>query len=375
MPRPLKTRGLACLGGAAYLLCACNAVSISRALYAPSPGAFPGPALVRVEGMPELVAQRSQAFRPFRQPAAREQSATFQEIRSAGDSFQVRYGFRNFNRDALSIDVRMPRRDVDSAIAEYGYRPQDFQQLDAWYQREQKQLIDGAQDRMVTGSVTAAGSAELQRKLAQIKGHNAAVEATLNRDLQALAQQYREKRTGLYSQAGFKYKDSRTVEANIPEISRRNAGRMRPASLAFAGLVSEREYGMEELIGAVTAMAQTAMRYEIPATTSEDRVIAGVLPPPKSFVTGQGDCDTKSALIGSLLLNWPNIRMVGLSIPQHYLIAVHRIPGRGEVYIEHHGIPYVMIEAAGPAWIPPGKVGDFTEQYLSSGKLFTVQPL
>ncbi|HVE13871.1 MAG TPA: hypothetical protein VNI01_10790, partial [Elusimicrobiota bacterium] len=101
----------------------------------------------------------------------------------------------------------------------------------------------------------------------------------------------------------------------------------------------------------------------------------GVLPPLKALVMGQGDCDTKSAVIASVLKNWPNLRMVGLEIPDHYLMAVHRIPRRGEAYVEFQGLPYVMIEAAGPAWLAPGSVGEYTENFIQSGKDFQIQQL
>jgi hypothetical protein len=90
---------------------------------------------------------------------------------------------------------------------------------------------------------------------------------------------------------------------------------------------------------------------------------------------GQGDCDTKTAVIASILMNWPNLKMVGLAIPGHYLMAVHRIPRNGDVFIEYEGIPYVMIESAGPAWLPPGEVGETTADYLGAGKNFRIQPL
>jgi hypothetical protein len=34
-----------------------------------------------------------------------------------------------------------------------------------------------------------------------------------------------------------------------------------------------------------------------------------------------------------------------------------------------------MIESAGPAWLPPGVVGDQTQAYLNSGQDFRIQPI
>lgn len=329
----------------------------------------------------EEYAQRSKVqFRGnFREMSRREEpdeeeGETSQKIRRVGADYSVELAFRNFNQDALKIAVKIPERDVRAAVEEFGFRDRDFKELDEWYRKAQEGAIARTKELFYSGKVTAPNAAALERKLAEIKKRNADIQANLDIILSDLAKEYRQRRTKLYTDAGFRYKDERTVEVDMPALARRNARRMAAVSLAFSGIVEEHEYGMEELAGAVTAMAQTSLRYEIPASREGERTIGGVMPPPKAFTLGQGDCDTKTGLMGSILLNWPNLRLVGLAIPGHYLLAIHRIPSRGEFFVEHDGLPYVMIEPAGPAWLPPGKVGDQTEQYLKSGKLFAIQP-
>ncbi len=300
--------------------------------------------------------------------------ATYQRIRRAGPDFTVEYGFRNFNQDPLEISIRLPQRDVQAAVAEFGFREVDFAAIDDWYKKAQDGAIFRTKDLFTTGKVTAADQKALAIKMADIKRHNESIRAALDVTMADLAKDYRERRVKLYASAGFRYKDSHTVEVDMPALIRRNSRRMAPVSLAFSRIVEEKEYGMEELVGAVTAMAQTAIRYEDPGLTAGEKTIGGVLPPPKSFTVGQGDCDTKTGVIGSVLMNWPNLRLVGLAIPGHYLMAVHRIPAKGEYFVEHEGLPYVMIESAGPAWLSPGTVGDLTENYLRSGRLFAIQP-
>lgn len=310
------------------------------------------------------------------QPAGADggpEEITYQKITPRADSYSVAYGFRNFNRDALSVHAELARRDVEAAMAEFGYSREEFSRLDAWYERVQEEAIAEAGKRFFSGKVSAPTREALGVKLAEARARNEAVRAGLDRKLEDLSREYRRRRVKIYSDAGFRMKGERLVEADVAALARRNARRMAPVSLAFADVARSREYGTEELVGAVTAMAQTALRYEIPATQADGKMLGGVLPPPKSFVLGRGDCDTKSALIGSILLNWPNVRLLGLEIPGHYLLAYHRAPGRGEAYIEHEGRPYVMIEAAGPGWIPPGKVGAATEAYLDSGRLFSIR--
>lgn len=307
-------------------------------------------------------------------PQESSSAGASQKINKSGDVYNVVYGFRNFNNDNLSIDVKIPEKDVKQASDEFGFNQSDFIDLDEWYEEAQESAIAATKKKFITGSVSASSQAELDRKMAQIKAQNARLKKDLDDQLNNLADEYRRRRVELYTKGGFRYKDKKTVEVDIPSLVRRNAKRMSPAALAFSRLAKDNGYGMEELIGAVTSMAQTALRYEIPSSQEGDKTISGVLPPPKSFTMGQGDCDTKSALIGSILLNWPNIKLVGLGIPEHYLLAVHRIPGRGDVYIEYEGVPYVMIEAAGPGWLAPGKVGETTDRYLASGKSFAIQP-
>jgi len=302
-----------------------------------------------------------------------QEGGSFQRIVRRGGTYSVAYGFNNFNRDELSIQVEMPGSLVTASMEEFGIRSGGLEALDAWYQKAQKEAIEDSKARFFSGRVTAPTDAELQQKLSAARRRNAEVQAALDRTLEDLTQEYRSRRLELYASAGFRLKDERTVTADIPNLVRKNARRMAPVSLAFARIASGRDYGSGELVGAVTAMAQTAMRYEIPQSLAGGKILGGVLPPPKSFVLGQGDCDTKTALLGSILYNWPNLRLVGLAIPEHYLLGVHQIPAKGDVYVEYEGLAYIMVEAAGPAWLPPGRVGDFTQEYLASSRLFTVE--
>jgi hypothetical protein len=83
-------------------------------------------------------------------------------------------------------------------------------------------------------------------------------------------------------------------------------------------------------------------------------------------VRGWGDCDTKTGLLASILSNWPGMKLVGVSVPGHYLMGVLRIPDKRDVFVEYDGLQYVLVEPAGPAWLPPGSVSDFTTNLLQS---------
>ena len=88
-----------------------------------------------------------------------------------------------------------------------------------------------------------------------------------------------------------------------------------------------------------------------------------------------GDCDTKTAVAASLLSNWKDIGVLGVAIPKHYLMAVRQVPRRGDVYIRYKGMPYVLVETAGPAWLPPGRVGDQTKAYLKKHRGMLLEKL
>lgn len=320
----------------------------------------------------------SGSLRSFRRPrrtSGSRKKATYQKIKRVQGGYSLQYGFRNFNKDRLSMKAFLSADAVAESIREFGFRKSDLDAIDKWYMRAQKNAIAGAKKKMFSGNVSAKTQAELNRKMARINASNKRIQKQLDRTLDNLAKRYRQKRLNLYKKAGFRYKKKGVIEVDIPALIKSNWRRVRPVAQSFAKVAAKKGYGSEELVGAVTAMIQTSIRYEIPGDKEGSRVVAGVLPPLKTLVLGQGDCDTKSALLGSILANWPNIKMVGLGIPGHYLMAVHRIPRRGDVFIEHEGIPYVMIESAGPAWLSPGTVGDSTMDYLNAGKEFRIQKI
>ena len=93
-----------------------------------------------------------------------------------------------------------------------------------------------------------------------------------------------------------------------------------------------------------------------------------------AVLVGWGDCDTKTGLLASLLSNWGQMKMVGVSVPGHYLMGVLLIPDKGDVFLEYKGLQYVLVEPAGPAWLPPGQVGEETMHLLSGREGYKIEP-
>ncbi|TPW19925.1 MAG: hypothetical protein FD126_2198 [Elusimicrobia bacterium] len=326
-------------------------------------------------------------FREFRKPgqgaapqgpaprAGGAPRVPFCSVKRTHEGYSLHYGFKNFNGRAADVSALLDTETVAQAIQEHGFKESDFKALDLWYKKAQEDAIAEAEGKYVKGEVKAKSREELEAKLKWINDINKKAQADLEKTLASLSAEYRRKRLETYTKGGFRMKDGKSIEADIPTLAKRNWKRVRPLAKAFSELSESEEYETDELVGAVVAMTQTSLRYEVPDTKEGSRVIGGAMPPPQTLVLGQGDCDTKTAVISAILLNWPNLKLIGLAIPGHYLMAYHRAPRRGEVFVEHEGLPYVMIESAGPAWLPPGVVGDQTQAYLDSGQDFRIQPI
>lgn len=336
---------------------------------------------IEVRAAPKLQPRGAGEFGEFRRPGERPAPrkaaprGPYSKVKRVPGGYALEYGFQNFNGDSAKVAARLDAETVAQSIKEFGFREDEFKALDAWYQKAQAEAIALAESKYARGEVKARSREELDAKLRFINDINKGVQKKLEAELAALSAEYRRKRIAVYEKAGFRFKDAKSVEADIPGLAKRNWKRVRPVAKAFSELADENGYEAEDLVGAVTAMVQTALRYEVPETREGSRVIGGAMPPPQTLVLGQGDCDTKTALIASVLLNWPNVKMVGLGIPGHYLMAYHRIPRSGDIFIEYQGLPYIMIESAGPAWLAPGTVGDQTRAYLESGRDFRIQPI
>jgi len=66
--------------------------------------------------------------------------------------------------------------------------------------------------------------------------------------------------------------------------------------------------------------------------------------------------------------------MIGINVPDHYLMGVARVPQRGEAFLQYGGEPYVLLEAAGPAWLPPGSISDYSRDVLGTMQDVRIDP-
>lgn len=274
---------------------------------------------------------------------------TFQRLRKTQQACFAEYGFQNFNRDLLQVQHQVPRKVFEEYDAAFGYSKEDVAEIDAWHE----QARQGAYKFALKSN---KGQAQLDAAMGHLKAE-------------------RDKKIKDYMLSkGFRIMPGNIVEVDVPVMVNRNAPVLKALALSFDKIAQARHYDSENLIGAVTSMVQTALLYRIPPPLQGKKHTGGLLPPLSVIVDGWGDCDTKTLLLSSILANWPHMRMVGVAVPHHYLMGVLRIPNKGDVFVEYQGLQYVLIEPAGPAWLPPGQVGIDTIPMLQASQGYKIEP-
>lgn len=277
-------------------------------------------------------------------------SQVFQRIRESGGIIAADYGFLNFNNDPLAISFAVPARELAAYKLEYGYSKSERLAMDDW----QKKALDDAYQHAVK-----------QRQSQE----------QLNRAGERIAAEYRSRVAGFYRGRGFMPLEGNVLVVDIPEIARRNVSRLRSVAVAINNSGEKLGYDSDSVITAALSLVQTALRYEnIPAEIA-GRQTGGILPPLEAIATGKGDCDTKVALLAAILLNWNRIKVVGIGVPGHYLMGVLRNPAKGDAFVEYKGLRYVLLEPAGPGWLPPGSIDKKTAALLNASAGLRIEPI
>ena len=276
-------------------------------------------------------------------------SRTFQRIGKQGNVRSAEYGFVNFNQDRLRISYSIADADFKRYDEAYGYRPEAIKELRLW-----RDTALGSSYRLAVAS---------HKSQAQVDAAAAAI-----------GKEYDRKVRKYLTARGFILESGGVTRVDMPGIVRRNGPLVKPLAETFDRIAIQRGYSSMDIIGAVLSFAQTAVQYRQPDAVYQGKHTGGILPPITTIVRGWGDCDTKTALVASILSNWPQMRMVGISLPEHYLMAVLQIPGKGDLFVEYQGLQYVLIEPAGPAWLPPGLATDETVAQLNAGDGYSIVP-
>jgi hypothetical protein len=287
------------------------------------------------------------------QPAGQDGAAgrvrASQRLGQTADSFFSEYFFQNFNRDRLQVRYQIPKKSYAAYCGGFWYTQAGLDALDQWHERARQSAFKLAVSTRKTQH-------QLDSAVANLKA------------------EFERKRRDYLVSKGFRLRAGNVVEADVPAIARRSVPDLKPVALALDSMAARNSYDSETLVGAAAAMVQTALNYQVPASVEGGQHTGGILPPAMSMVRGWGDCDTETALLAAILSNWSGVRIVGIAVPEHYLMAIQRLPAQGEAFVEWQGQRYVLIEPAGPAWLPPGQVGADTMPLLQAGEGFRIEP-
>ncbi|PLX74977.1 MAG: hypothetical protein C0615_08300 [Desulfuromonas sp.] len=268
----------------------------------------------------------------------------------SGDNLQVEYRFQNFRKDDLQVVFSIKEAELETYKGRYGYAQAELDGLATWQKQELQQAYQYAVDH-------------LQNQ----QQYDQAVEK--------VKQEYHRRVDELFSTRGLRYQQENVLVADIPGIVHRNVKNFSPIAHQLETVFTAGNYGSTDIVGSILSLVQTGLAYENIPLKQDGRITGGIYPPLVTLVEGRGDCDSKTALMASILLNWNQSRLVGVGVPNHYLLGVMQNPGKGDVFVEYEGANYVLMEPAGPGWIPPGTISDYTMDLLNSGVQVALEPL
>ncbi len=254
-------------------------------------------------------------------------------VRMADGHYRVTTRFRSFDGDPLSLAFTLSRDSTHQSVREYGVSTDELDALMARC-RAQKGCTQQAFDRFTTHYYQSQGM-----RLSYSPG------------------------------------EAPRLHVDIAKAVQRNRDRVKPLAAALRGLAAEQGQDRQWLIDAAIALVQSGMVYRQPETWDEGRKILGFYPPPRALQRGYGDCDTKAALLASLLQNLTDARLIGVHVPKHYLLGIAGTPAAGQRALEYRGQTFVLVEAAGPARRPPGDVAPATQTALARMEGVRIDPM
>ena len=260
------------------------------------------------------------------------------------------YSFVDFKQDRITLSYQVPEAAFQRYNDAYGYRSEDVAALQQW------------RDNATQSSYRlAVASGKTQ---AQVNAAAAAIQAEYDKKLHEYLQS-----------RGFMLLKGGVTRVDVPGVVKQNKPLVKPIAEVFDRFATSHRYQSMDIIGAVLSFAQTAVKYKNVDPIYKGKHTSGFLLPLTTIVLGWGDCDTKTAMVASILSNWGQMRMIGIAVPGHYLMGVLQIPDKGDTFVEYQGLQYVLLEPAGPGWFPPGQVGEETTAQLNGSDGYQIFPL
>jgi hypothetical protein len=273
----------------------------------------------------------------------------WQKIDKGDGMRSASYGFVDFKQDKITLSYRIPEDDFHKYNESYGYKSEDVQGLQEW------------RDNATRSSYRIAVATHKNQD--QVNAAAAAIEA-----------EYQKKLKDYLESHGFMLLKGGVTRVNVPGVVKQNKSLVKPIAQVFERYATQHRYQSIDIIGAVLSFAQTAIHYKNVDPMYKGKHTAGFLQPITTVVMGWGDCDTKTALVASVLSNWAQMRMIGIAVPGHYLMAVLQIPDKGDMFVEYQGLQYILLEPAGPGWFPPGQVAEETANQLNASEGYQIFP-
>jgi hypothetical protein len=278
-----------------------------------------------------------------------DEPAVLRRIERTGDARSAEYSFTTFRQGRIRIEYRISEADFQRYNSTYGYRPEHIAEIRRRRDEDFQAAFRGARAKRQSQSELDAEVDKVRRRA------DGEISAYL-------------------TSCGFRVETGGVTRVDLPALVRRNAPQVRELARAFETVADQRRYDSEDVVGSVLSFVQTALEYRQPDVVFHGKHTGGILPPLTAALLGWGDCDTKTGLAASLLANWPQMKMVGVALPGHYLMATLKIPEKGDLYVEYEGLKYVLLEPAGPAWLPPGRVSEETMLQLNSADGYKIEP-
>ena len=260
--------------------------------------------------------------------------ATYTRRLDSDGNYEVRASFRSFSGDPLSVAFRFSPQSSHESVREFGVSVE-----------------------------------ELDALMAACRARSGCDQEEFNRHT---TRYYRDHSLTLSQERADQ---APKLRVDVPRVVERNRARVKPVAAALRRLAAQQGRDTEWMMEAAIALVQSGMVYRQPATWDGGRKILGFYPPLRALERGYGDCDTKSALLAAILQNLSSTPLVGVHVPQHYLLGMARTPRSDQAYIVHQGRPYVLVEAAGPAARRPGEVSKATHAALVLKKGIRVDPM
>lgn len=116
----------------------------------------------------------------------------------------------------------------------------------------------------------------------------------------------------------------------------------------------------------------------IPYNALKNRVTsngAGYLPPLSVVANNQGDCDSKTVLMASLIRSLlPDVKMTMVFLPKHALLGIVLPFRTDEQTLKIAGMDYLLMEPTGPAKIPLGEIANSSARDIA-GNMYSLEEI